>query len=75
MINESEQFGIYDDDVFINGDIQRTYVVPPSATSGGWVLEMEIDANGDLYAIMVDGSDPSIFYYDSTTGNLYYDVT
>ena len=42
---------------------------------GGWVWSMYVDANGDLYADMVDGSDPSIFYYDEANGDLYYVVS
>lgn len=67
---------------FSSGDPKNDLVIKDKTSlnfggsaGGGWVLSMYVDANGDLYAVMVDGSDPSIFHYDDATGNLYYVVT
>lgn len=35
---------------------------------------MSVDSSGDLWAYYADGGSPPPFSYDSSTGNLYYDV-
>ena len=59
MINESEQFGIYDDDVFINGDPQRTFTVPPTPSPppdlDGLTLSTNDMGDDDLIVSKEDG--------------------
>ena len=37
-------------------------------------INFAVDENGDLYVYYADGDTPPNFYYDESTGNLYYDT-
>lgn len=43
----------------------------PKGEKGDTIFQLEVDGDGNLYAIYQDGTTPPQFDFDSTTGNLY----
>lgn len=48
------------------GDIQG-----PEGPKGDTIFQLEVDTDGNLYAVYADGTTPPDFEYDASTGNLY----
>lgn len=46
-------------------------VVGPQGPKGDTIFQLEVDSDGNLWAIYADGSTPPKFDYDNITGNLY----
>lgn len=43
----------------------------PKGDKGDTIFQLEVDSDGNLYAIYQDGTTPPEFEFDSMTGNLY----
>lgn len=46
-------------------------VIGPKGDKGDMIFWLEVDTDGDLYAVYADGSSPPVFEYNSANGNLY----
>lgn len=43
----------------------------PAGPKGDTIFQLQVDTDGNLYAIYQDGTTPPAFEFESATGNLY----